>query len=181
MGNVLRCCCPPLQHQPQPQPPPSCLISCRGGSGPTTLAVRVCTDCHFSLQTVNVTASSGSSDGRKRGNGDAANNGVVGVGGGVGDGDVHLDGGGSGSGGEGGGRSVALGLLGDSMRVLLAEGVDGGDCGGGGDIGGGGFDNELEALHAPVGDVAGDVVLEDVVDWGRIQVRQAALARFLFP
>eukprot|EP00904_Undaria_pinnatifida_P007285 jgi/Undpi1/3687/HiC_scaffold_16.g07057.m1 len=140
-------------------------------SGPTTLAVRVCTDCHFSLQTVNVTASSGSSDGRKRGNGDAANNGVVGVGGGVGDGDVHLDGGGSGSGGEGGGRSVALGLLGDSMRVLLAEGVDGGDCGGGSDGGGGGFENELEALHAPVGDVAGDVVLEDVVDWGRIQRR----------
>lgn len=121
--------------------------------------MRVCTDCHFSLQTVTVASSSAlglSGTGTGAAGGDARNGGG---GGGVDDErTVNAD---SGGGGGGGG--------GDPENLLLrgAEGdvdLDVGDSGSGL-----GFVERLEAVYL-TDEIAGDVVLENVLEWNRIQV-----------
>lgn len=133
----------------------------RENSGPHAVAVRVCTDCHFSLQTVTVATSlqAKSRGGASNGGRTRAGDGIAGVIDGVAfddDDDESLlrrlgDGSGSARGAKG--------------SPLLRGPVDEN-----GDFSGGwGFVEKLEAVYAAE-DIAGDLTLEDVLEWDRIQV-----------
>ncbi|CAM9627893.1 unnamed protein product [Ectocarpus sp. 8 AP-2014] len=127
---------------------------------------RVCTDCHFSLQTVTV-ASSAALQQQNYGGGGVEDDdddesllrrmgggGVSGVGGG----------GGGGGGGRAGVVVSARGGVLDNRR-----GDAGAVASGAGD--GGGSVERVEEEACSMEGMAGDVVLEDVLEWGRIQRR----------
>lgn len=127
--------------------------------------MRVCTDCHFSLQTVTVATATvirGYSSGAT--SGDSESSGAP-----NGDGENAVDGQslprrvGAGDGVD---NARTRGLLpGRSGLDPAAGGV--GVVVGGGDVGLG-FVRSLEAVYSTE-EVAGDVVLEDVLEWSRIE------------
>lgn len=132
------------------------------GGSPKPLAVRVCTDCHFSLQTVTVASASavnngggGGRNGRRNGGG-SGNDG--GGGGGDGDNSESLP---RGGGGGGGGDAGAAGVVQEGGLDLGGSGSGSGD--------GLGFVESLEAVYLTE-EIPGDVLLGDVLEWGRIQV-----------
>lgn len=138
--------------------------------------MRVCTDCHFSLQTVTVASSSAlqvsgtaNGDGQR---GDGGSGEVVDVDvddhdhddeNTVNDDNVNDNGDGAGDDDDDGESLLLRGIGGD---VGLGVG-GGGSCGGSGT--GRGFVERLEAVYL-TDEIAGDVVLEDVLEWDRIQV-----------
>lgn len=136
------------------------------------MAVRVCTDCHFSLQTVTVASTSSALEGggHVRSGFGAARGGGAGSGSDVVDGDAV----------EGDEETLRRsvddrGVVGRMLDVILLRGGDGG---GDGDVlaegeavdGGWGFEENTEAVRYATGDIAGDVTVEDVLEWSRIQV-----------
>ncbi|CAN0428159.1 unnamed protein product, partial [Pylaiella littoralis] len=137
-----------------------------GGGGPrrSPVAVRVCTDCHFSLQTVTVASESSSASSALQ----LSGTGATGGGGrnagsdGVDDGDGGANGCGDGETNGDGGSLLLRGIEGDPD---LGVGV-----GGSGSGSGRGFVERLEAVYLTE-EISGDVVLEDVLQWGRIQRR----------
>eukprot|EP00903_Cladosiphon_okamuranus_P011122 g10498.t1 len=151
------------------------------GAPPRPLAVRVCTDCYFSLQTVTVaSASAVVNRGSGGGSGGASSGGRNGG---------RNSGGGDNSGGNSGGNSgddeSLPGTVGDggggvagAAEVMPEVGLDVDSSGSGsvgvsgaGDIGVGlSFGQSLDAVCCTE-EIAGDVVLGDVLEWGRIQRR----------
>lgn len=130
--------------------------------------MRVCTDCHCSLQTVTVASTSAAKD--KDGGSGASSGGRDG--GGV---DNADGGGGDGDGdngkrslprriGDGGGGNIGGGDGAGAVEAVPEEGLD---LGGSGAVLG--FVENLEAVYLTQ-EIAGDVVLADVLEWGRIQV-----------
>lgn len=154
------------------------------GGAPRPVAVRVCTDCHFSLQTVTVASASAirdggrgavaSSNGGRNGGRDGSGSDNLADGGGDtkdgGDKEESTsrgiaNGGGNGTGTAGGSPEGGLGVGGSGG---LASGVAGGGLG---------FVESLEGVYLTE-EIAGDVVLGDVLSWGRVEVRRS-LSRIL--
>lgn len=142
------------------------------------MAVRVCTDCHFSLQTVTVASTSSTLErgGNVRSNRGAAHGG--GAGSNVGDEDAV----------EGSEETLRRSVddRGVVRRMLDVILLGGGYGGGDGDVlaegevvgGGWGFVESAEAVRYATGDIAGDVTVEDVLEWSRIQVGDSAERAF---
>ena len=144
--------------------------------------MRVCTDCHFSLQTV--TVASASAVVNRGGGGGDDDDASVGSGG-VNSGGVDNTGRGDedskdGSGGNGDSvpRSVgdSGGVGGGAVEVVPEGGLGVGGSSAG--DGGAGLDfvESLEAVYLTE-EIAGDVVLGDVLEWGRIQVSLSVMRR----
>lgn len=133
------------------------------------MAVRVCTDCHFSLQTVTVASTSfGLARGRHVRSGRSAARGG-GAGSNVGDGD-RVEGSEETLRRSVDGRGVLRRML---DIVLLGESDgDGDDVLAEGEAEGvrWGFVESAEAVRYATGDIAGDVTIDDVLEWSRIQV-----------
>jgi len=130
------------------------------------VAVRVCTDCHFSLQTVTVASASAIK-------GYGSSGATSGGGGGGGDGENAIDDQsllrriGT---GDGENNTRTRGLLPGRSGLDPARGGVGVGVGLGGSGVGLGFVRSLEAVYS-TDEIAGDVVLGDVLEWSRIEVR----------
>lgn len=120
--------------------------------------MRVCTDCHISLQTVTVATSL---QAKSRGGGNSATTNGGDIGGSGGDHVFDDD-----------DDETLLRRLGNGGDVY-AEGGSAVGIGGTPGIDGWGFVERLEAVYK-AGDIAGDLTLEDVLEWDRIQVRSDA-------
>lgn len=164
----------------------------RRRGGPTTVAVRVCTDCHISLQTVTVATALGDGGGSVDREADGPPHGGSAPRSPAVNGDkVPSRGGTYEVSVPGAGRQRRTGVVGGVVELLqdVFVGEDfAGYFGGprfhgraGVHAGGGGFVDDLEAFEgATVSEIPGDVVLADVVEWGRIEVRSTRRLLFYF-
>lgn len=138
------------------------------------MAVRVCTDCHFSLQTVTVASAAALEAGGGAEEASAATESHPALR------DGGLSPGVSSSGGGSGGRPLrergagAEGGVVEVVQDVLFGGDFSGHFGGPGFHGRGqavGFAEEVDAEYSSVArEIHGDVVLADVLEWGRIEV-----------